>query len=158
MIGGQTNKPVAAQPIGAAVTDMEKMRGAAAQHQGRKGAAHSGELGIAVRLRKNPAVERVEDPRPGTAHFHRFRQIAEAVEEPAYRGFCGNPAASGTADTVSNCRHHIGPRLRQFRTKHGTAEIFVALARPGFRGKTDACLHCWHPVGHAFRSLCRPLR
>ena len=140
MVGGQERQAIAAQPIGARVADMNDMRDAPAQDQRREGAAHAGELAVALGERIDPVVERIEHGGRGAAHFHGLGQIAEAVEEAAHRGFGSHPPASGAADAVGDRGDDIAAGLGQFIAEHRAAEILVALARPRLGSKTDGRL------------------
>jgi hypothetical protein len=148
MIGRETAQVVAAQPVGAAVADMQHMGDAPAQHQRSERAAHAGQRRIALALTVDPAIERTDDGRRRAAHLHGLGHVAKAVEKTAHRGFGGDAAALGAADAVGDGRNHVATRLRQFPAEDGAAKILVALARPGFRGKADTRLDAGEPLNH----------
>src|SRR5262249_39239071 len=121
---------------------------AAAQHDRREGAAHAGELRVALALAKDPAVERTDDGRRSAAHLHGLGQVAKAVEEAAHRGLGGDAAALAAADAVGARGDDVAARFRQFPAEDGAAEILVTLARSGLGGEPDACLDAGNPLSH----------
>ena len=143
---------VAAEPVGAGVADMQHMRDAAAQHQRGEGASHPRQLGIALALGMDPAIERIQDVGGGAPHFHGLGQIAKSVQEAAHRGLGRLAAALGAADPIGDRRHHVAARLGQLRAENGAGEILVALARPGLRGEPDTCLDAGNALSHRRRS------
>ena len=134
---------------------MQDMRDAPAQHQRGESASHARRVGVALALRIDPAVERIEHGRRGAAHFHGLGQVAKTVEETAHRGLGGDAAALGAADAVGDRRHHVAARLRQLPAEYGAAEILVALARSGFGGEADARLDAGNPLSHRTASAGR---
>ena len=137
VVVGQTGQPVAAQPVGARVADVQHVRRAAAQHQRGERASHAGERRVAAAFAVEPAVERAEHPRRGAAHLHRLRQVAEAVKKAAHRHFRRDAAAFGAADSVGDRRHEVAARPRQLPAEDRAGEILVALARSLVRGEPD---------------------
>ena len=113
MIGGEASQTVAAQPVGARIPDMQQVGDAAAQHQRRQRATHSGELGVLPAHRIDPAVERTDDSGARSLHLHRLGQIAKSVEEAAHRGLGRDAAALRAADAIGDRGDHLLPRLGQ---------------------------------------------
>ena len=64
MVDREAGHAVAAQPVGARIPDVQQVGDAAAQHQRRQRAPHSGELGVLAAHGIDPAVERTDDPGP----------------------------------------------------------------------------------------------
>src|SRR5262249_28660342 len=85
MVGREANEAIAAQAVGARVTDMKEMGDAAAQHHGGEGAAHAAQFVVTAALRKDPAIERVEHRGAGAADFHGFGEGAKTREKTAHR-------------------------------------------------------------------------
>ena len=148
MVGGEQRQAITAEPIGAAVTNMQHMRNPPAQHDRGEGASHAGERRVALALGIDPAIERADDGRRGAAHLHGLGQVAKAVEKAAHRGFGGDTAALGAANAVGDSGDDVAARLWQFPAEHGAAEIFVALARSGLGGEPHACLDARNPLSH----------
>ena len=148
MVVRETSQAIAAQAVDASVTDMQQMCDAPAQDQRRERATHPREFCVSPALRMYPAVERVEDLGAGAAHLHCLGQVAEPVEKTAHRHLGGDTTALGAADAIGDSRDHISARLWQFRTKHRTGEVLVALPRPGFRGKPYGRLNAGKSLRH----------
>ncbi len=125
---------------------------AAAQHQGGESARHPRELVVPAPQSVNPPVERVDDPGRRAAHLHGLGQVPKSVEKAAHGDFGGDAAAPGAADSVGDRRHHLAARFGQFRADHCGGEILVLLARPSFRGKSDARPHAGVVLRHGNRS------
>ena len=113
MVGGEASHAVAAQPIGARIPDMQQVGDAAAQHQRRQRATHSGELGVLAAHGIDPAVERTDDFGARSLHLHGLGQIAKSVQEAAHRGLGRNAAALRAADAIGDRGDHFLPRLGQ---------------------------------------------
>ncbi len=141
VIDRQAGQSIAAETVGAAIADMQQVGGAAAQHQGGEGAAHTRQCRVLTAQRVDPAVERTDDPAARALNFHGFRQITKSVEKSAHRGFGGDAAALGAADPVGERGDDLLTRLGQFRAIKSRGEILVFLAHPRFGGKADARLN-----------------
>ena len=131
---------------------MQDMRDAAAQHQCRERASQPGQIGVALALRMNPAVERIEDDRRGAPHLHGLGQIAKSIQEPAHRDLGRFAAALGAANSIGDRRHHVPARRGQLRAENGAGEILVAFARSGLRGEPDTHLDAGNALSHPRRS------
>ena len=100
MVFGQQGQAVAAEAVGAGVTDMQHMRDAPAQHQRGEGASHPHQPGIALALRVDPAVERIQHDGGCAPHFHRLRQVAKTVEKTAHGDLGRLAAALRASDSI----------------------------------------------------------
>ena len=94
MIGGQAGEAVTAQPIGARVADVQHMGDAPAQHQRGEGASHSRQLGVALSLGIDPAIECIENswpPRVALPWSRAGRKIRRETHAPRFRRPRGRP-------------------------------------------------------------------
>jgi hypothetical protein len=152
MIVGQAGEAIAAQPIGARVADVQHVRDAPAQHQRREGASHPHQLGVALTLGLDPAIECVQYPGRRASHLHRFGQIEKSIQKTAHRGLGRHAAALCAPNSVGDRRDNVPARFRQLEAENGAGEILVAFARSGLRGEPHACLNAGYPLNHHRRS------
>jgi hypothetical protein len=127
---------------------VQHVRDAPAQHQRREGASHPRQLGIALTLGMDPAIERIDDARSRTSDLHGLGQVAKAIQKPTHGGLGRDATALSPANSIGDSRHNIAAWFGQLQTKNGTSEILVAVARAGLRGKPHACLHARNPLSH----------
>ena len=113
MVCGEASQAIAAQPIGARIPDVQQVGDAAAQHQRRQRATHSGELGVLATHGIDPAVERTDDLGARSLHLHGLGQIAKSVQEAAHRGLGRNATALRAADSIGDRGDHFLARLGQ---------------------------------------------
>ena len=138
MIGGQLCQALAAESIGARVTDMHHVRQATTQHQRGKSASHSRQARIPGALGMHPRVERIQDAGRRALHFSAFRKVAHPVQKAAHRGFGGDATALGAADAIGDRRDDVATRFGQVRTEYRARKVLIVGTWTGGRVKADA--------------------